>query len=384
MRAYAEAAVIHAERHHGFSLRWSPQDISLVDQILDRHRVGQSIDDAQAFVLCYGSWLGELAVDCWGATWIGMHEPHPPRLLVRGYPCSPIEAVAARLVDQTAASLESRWRQLETWTAAWIDSGKRADRENDSAWQRLSADPAFHMSDPAVLPAGDPVAARAAIDPWLAEPALVAGSRLLMLAAGGGTHSLLHAMAGFEVTVVDRSARMLEHDERLAERFGLSIRTLQLSLDDLAPLSEASFDVVVQPVSSCYIVDLDAVYRQVARVLRPGGLYTVQHKQPASLQATGCPADRYCLTQPALSGQAVWRVSAQDQHLEPGTVEFIHPLERLLGGLCHAGFVIEDVVEPPRADAWAQPGSAAHRACYLPPYLKVKARRLASRDPNRQ
>ena len=60
---------------------------------------------------------------------------------------------------------------------------------------------------------------------------------------------------------------------------------------------------------------------------------------------------------------------------EPGAVEFVHTLDALLGGLCAAGFVIEDLAEPPRADALAPPGTAGHRAWFLPPYLKVKARR---------
>jgi hypothetical protein len=52
-----------------------------------------------------------------------------------------------------------------------------------------------------------------------------------------------------------------------------------------------------------------------------------------------------------------------------------------VGGLCRSGFVIEDFQEPPRADAWAAVGTDQHRACYLPPYLKIKARRL---DRDRQ
>ena len=72
---------------------------------------------------------------------------------------------------------------------------------------------------------------------------------------------------------------------------------------------------------------------------------------------------------------AVGHALETDEHLEPGTTEFIHPLETLLGELCRSGFIIEAVTEPPRGDAWAAPGSLAHRACYLSPYLKVKARR---------
>ena len=56
-------------------------------------------------------------------------------------------------------------------------------------------------------------------------------------------------------------------------------------------------------------------------------------------------------------------------------VETIHSIDSLVGGLCRCGFVVEDVVEPPHADAWAAEGTPEHRAQFLPPYLKIKARR---------
>lgn len=42
---------------------------------------------------------------------------------------------------------------------------------------------------------------------------------------------------------------------------------------------------------------------------------------------------------------------------EYGTVEFVHTLDELLGGLCRSGFIIEDIQEPPRGDAWAPTNS---------------------------
>jgi hypothetical protein len=59
---------------------------------------------------------------------------------------------------------------------------------------------------------------------------------------------------------------------------------------------------------------------------------------------------------------------------EAGTLEIIHSLDALLGGLCRAGFCIEDFYEPPRGDAWSQFGHPAHQALVTPPYIKVKAR----------
>jgi hypothetical protein len=38
--------------------------------------------------------------------------------------------------------------------------------------------------------------------------------------------------------------------------------------------------------------------------------------------------------------------------------------------------VIEDLIEPPHAQADAAPGSFGHRSRYVAPYVRVKARRV--------
>ncbi|NCY03258.1 MAG: hypothetical protein EBX36_10210 [Planctomycetia bacterium] len=63
---------------------------------------------------------------------------------------------------------------------------------------------------------------------------------------------------------------------------------------------------------------------------------------------------------------------------ETGTREFIHSLTALLGGICAAGFAIEDVCEPEHARPAAAAGSFADRAGFLPPYLRVLARRMTA------
>jgi hypothetical protein len=47
-----------------------------------------------------------------------------------------------------------------------------------------------------------------------------------------------------------------------------------------------------------------------------------------------------------------------------------------VGGLCRVGFAIEDLREPLRADARAPAGHFGHRGHFVPPYVRIKARRL--------
>lgn len=209
----------------------------------------------------------------------------------------------------------------------------------------------------------------------------VRGKRLLCLAAGGGKHGPLYAAAGADVTVVDISEAMLELDRRVSAERRIPLRTVQNSMDDLSPFDAAEFDVVIHPVSTCYVPDVLAVYRAVARVTRPGGLYVSQHKQPTSLQADTEPSPRgYELGEPYYRTGPLPPVHGS-LHREAGTLEFLHRWEDLVGGMCRVGFVIEDLVEPLHATKDASRGSFSHRSQYVAPYVRIKARRNTIHAP---
>ena len=208
---------------------------------------------------------------------------------------------------------------------------------------------------------------------WL--PASVAGLDVLCLAAGGGWQSILYAAAGANVTVVDLSPEMLAQDVREAGRRNLKVRVVEASMHDLRPLGDESFDIVHQPVSTCYVPDVNAVYREAARVLRDGGLYISQHKQPVSLQIVERdPGDRYVVGVKYYH-QGPLPPVGDTSYRERETVEFLHRWEDLVGGLCRAGFVLEDLREPCRADARAPAGHFGHRGLFVAPYVRLKARR---------
>ncbi|GIX04239.1 MAG: SAM-dependent methyltransferase [Planctomycetaceae bacterium] len=213
---------------------------------------------------------------------------------------------------------------------------------------------------------------------WL--PSSVAGLDVLCLAAAGGWQSILYAMAGARVTVVDLSPEMLRLDEREAARRGVHVTTLEGSMDDLSMLPEQGFDIIHQPVSTCYVPDVIRVYREIARVARDGAIYISQHKQPTSLQVTHRDHhDRYVIgieyyhrgPLPATSDRS---------YREAGTLEYLHRWEELVGGLCRAGFVLEDLCEPCRAQTRAEPGSIGHRGRFVAPYVRLKARRRVRCD----
>jgi len=255
-----------------------------------------------------------------------------------------------------------------------------AIEHNRRAWDRLAADG---------VPLARPAADGAFDDPrrWLGSaghpgrpwlPDRLDGLCVLCLAAGGGKHGPLYAAAGARVTVLDVSPAMLALDRAVARERRIDLEIVEGSMDDLGMFAPGSFDLVIHPVSTCYLPDVAPVFREVARVTRPAGLYVSQHKSPASLQAGLLPNDRgrYELEHPRKP--ATLPPAAPSRLREPGTREYVHSISDILGGICHAGFEIADVVEPDLASPGAATGSSGHRAAYLPPYLRVLARRSAA------
>lgn len=216
---------------------------------------------------------------------------------------------------------------------------------------------------------------------WL--PRDMQGRKVLCLAAGGGWQSVLYAMTGADVTVVDISDAMLDLDRREAERRGLSIRTVRASMDDLSELPDATFEIVHQPVSTCYVPQLLPVYREISRVTRDGGLYISQHKQPASLQVSRRNADDHFVIGLEYYREGPLPQVSDTSYREAGTTEYLHRWEQLVGDLCVAGFVIEDLREPLRADMNAPVNSYKYRGRFLPPYLRMKARRRPRAEENK-
>jgi ubiquinone/menaquinone biosynthesis C-methylase UbiE len=252
-----------------------------------------------------------------------------------------------------------------------MDSGLT---HNQAAWDQLAR--------------GGHVLAQPAADALFADPLRVVdqpgwlgssirGMRVLCLAAGGGRQGPLYAAAGANVTVVDLSSAMLELDRQVARERRLELATVQTPMDQLDMFGAASFDVVIHPVSTCYVPSVAGVYRAVARVLRGGGLYISQHKQPASLQASLQPGGAgYTIDERYYREGPLPPFHGRSPLRESGTQEYLHRWEELVGRMCRAGFVVEDLVEPHHARRDAAPGTLGHRSQYVAPYVRIKARRV--------
>lgn len=168
------------------------------------------------------------------------------------------------------------------------------------------------------------------------------GAEVLGLASGGGQQMPLLTAAGAHCTVLDYSPAQLDAERLVAEREGYDIAIVQADMTRLLPFGDASFDVVVNPVSLCYVREIEPIFREVARVLRPGGVllagfdtgynYIVDDEEERIIR--GLPYNP--LENPALL--------EQDDVNEVG-IQFSHTIGELLGGILRAGLVIDDLFD---------------------------------------
>jgi SAM-dependent methyltransferase len=258
-------------------------------------------------------------------------------------------------------------------TPEWKPQRDDTLRHNRMVWNRMARE-----SHPLTRPAKDeelesPLAIVDRVG-WLAGG--IQGWKVLCLAAGGGRHGPLYAAAGADVIVVDLSSEMLALDHEMARQKRLAIRTVETSMDDLSMFSDQQFDLVIHPVSTCYMPSLQGLFDEIARVLRSGGLYISQHKQPMNLQASlETYTGQYVVEHSYHDPKPVSSARQPSLLREPGTREFVHSWSAILGGICRSGMVIEDVVEPEHSNPSSLPGTFGHRCSYIPPYVRLKARR---------
>ena len=227
---------------------------------------------------------------------------------------------------------------------------------NRKAWDREVAS----GDNPWTRPVGPEVIAAARTGEWsvvLTERKPVprdwfpplAAAEVLCLASGGGQQGPVLAAAGACVTVLDASAAQLAQDRLVAQREELPLRLEQGDMADLSRFADACFDLVFHPVSNCFAREIGGVWREVARVLRPGGVLLAGFLNPDLFVFDLDAADRgelHAVNALPYSDLTHLPPDRLQQRLAAGeTLEFSHTLAEQIGGQLAAGLVITGFYE---------------------------------------
>ncbi len=180
------------------------------------------------------------------------------------------------------------------------------------------------------------------------------GLRVLGLASGGGQQGPILAAAGARVTVLDQSPRQLAQDRAVAERDGLELETVEGDMADLSRFAAGSFDLVFHPCANGFVPEVRPVWREAARVLRPGGLLLAGFVNPALYLFDERAAERGELIVrhplPYSDLASLPREELERKVAAGEPLSFSHTLEEQIGGQLEAGLRLTALYE----DAWPE------------------------------
>ena len=120
----------------------------------------------------------------------------------------------------------------------------------------------------------------------------VAGKEILELGCGAAQWSIALAQEGAHMVGLDNSERQLEHARSLMDAAGVDFPLVHGPAEEL-PFEEESFDVVFCDWGATNFADPYKVVPEVARVLRPGGLFAFSGSTPIEWLAFDEVADAW-------------------------------------------------------------------------------------------
>lgn len=247
-------------------------------------------------------------------------------------------------------------RLLGTVGSERREAGSSESVAANSAWWDADADD-YHVEHGEFLGVADfvwcPEAVREEDARLLGE---LAGREILEVGCGSAPCARWLATQGALVTALDLSAGMLRYAAAANEATGIDVPLVRANAERL-PFASETFDVACSAFGAIpFVADLPGTFREIARVLRPGGswVFAVTHPMrwifpddpgPDGLRVTGSYFDRRPYVEVDGDGRATY-------------VEHHRTLGDFVRALTGAGLTITDLIEPEwpegHTEVWGQ------------------------------
>ena len=174
---------------------------------------------------------------------------------------------------------------------------------------------------------------------------------VLCLAGGGARQAPILAAAGAKVTVFDLSEKQLDRDREVAKREQLKIECVTGDMRDLSVFANDSFDLVVSPCATCFCPNVEPIWREAYRVVKPGGSLIVGFINPLYYLFDARKMDQGEFQVRHSIPYCDFYLPEEEREALIGPerpLEFGHGLDQLIGMQIEAGFSITGFYE----DGW--------------------------------
>lgn len=164
--------------------------------------------------------------------------------------------------------------------------------------------------------------------------------KVLGLAAGGGQQGPILAALGAQVTIIDFSEQQILSEKNVATRENYDIEIIQGDISQKLPFEADYFDLIIHPVSNVYVQNVQTIWREAFRILKPDGEilsgldnginYIVDNSETKVVNR--------------LPFNPLKNADQMKQMLdENGGIQFSHSIEEQIGGQLKAGLILKDI-----------------------------------------
>lgn len=216
----------------------------------------------------------------------------------------------------------------------------------------------------------------------------IAGARLLDLGCGSGTYSLWFAQLGAQVVGLDLSQTMISLAQAKARERGVQPDFRVVDIREPLPFPEAEFDVVFTGTALHYIEDIDAVMKQVLRVMKRGArlVASVLHPMSTALFPSSeseevegpNPWEGWYFGSPIRTIETPWLGYADVSSEGRRIFCHHHTVSDYFNALSSAGLTVTALLEPsPPLEFAAKNNARYYQAMRVPVFLILKAEPIA-------
>jgi len=189
----------------------------------------------------------------------------------------------------------------------------------------------------------------------------VEGKRILDLGCGAGHNAIALAHHGAKVIGVDESSDQVAEARAAAEREGVKLELHHAPLAELAFIRADTIDGAVSAFGLAAVEDLDRVFRQVDRVLRPEHHFVLSMPHPAFAIIDADDPER--------------RVHRPYWDPAPIGTDVPRTIGALFTALGRANFRVDALLEPEPISSGPHSRGWADTMRYLPATLIIRARK---------